>query len=51
MVSFGLSGGLGGDGGIIGCLHTGTLYLDCLGGGLLPKGGMAVSGALVYWVV
>ena len=33
-----ISDGLGGADGRIGSLYTGNLYLDCLGGGLLPKG-------------
>ena len=43
MVSIGLSGGLSGGGGIRESLHTGNLCLDCLGGALPHKDGMAVG--------
>ena len=43
-MSIDISAGLGGEGGRIGSSYTCNLYLDCLGGDLSPKCGMAVGG-------
>ena len=42
-MSIGISGCLGGGGGRIGSSYTGNLCLDCLGGDLPHKNGMAVG--------
>ena len=42
-MSIGISGGLCGRGGRLGSLHSGSLYLDCLGGSLSSKDDSAVD--------